>query len=123
MLSDTTCQEDRQQPPVGCTDNLYYYSKCVFVPAPGFVSLYENPNFEGPSTPINVTHARSCLSLSSEWPSGKVGSIVVTEGYICELFRNENCAEPIGLPIGSPGYADLNWNEAKSIICLPPKGH
>ncbi|KAB8072743.1 hypothetical protein BDV29DRAFT_147861 [Aspergillus leporis] len=121
MKSDTTCQEDRQQPTAGCTDNLYYYSKCVFVPAPGFVSLYEKPNFEGSSTPINITTATSCLKLSPIWPSGQIGSIVVTEGYTCGVFRMDGCMERIGLSVGSPGDADLNWSDAKSMLCLPTR--
>ncbi|KAF5858083.1 hypothetical protein ETB97_004891 [Aspergillus alliaceus] len=115
MKSDTTCEEDRQKPPTGkCTDNLYYYSKCVFVPAPGFVSLYQYPNFEGESAKINITETKDCKQLS--FSPSQLRSVVVADGYVCQAWRDTNCLTELRT-IDSPGNANLDLSSAESISC------
>ncbi|KAK6813910.1 hypothetical protein RU639_010520 [Aspergillus parasiticus] len=114
MESDTTCQEDRRKPSTGCTDNLYYYSKCVFVPAPGFVSLYQYSHFDGKSVKINITDTEECKPLSL-LPS-QVGSIVVGEGHSCDVWWDDHCLSKL-VTITSPGNGDIDLSLARSMNC------
>ncbi|KAE8349424.1 hypothetical protein BDV28DRAFT_141266 [Aspergillus coremiiformis] len=111
MEQDTTCQEDRRKA-TQCTDNLYYYSKCVFVPAPGFVSLYYKPNFEEAAEKINITRTQTCMPLS--FP--QLNSVLVADGYTCNVWSDPNCHSE-RVTVESPGNANRDLSFIKSINC------